>query len=130
MTPLQGVDLVRQAQDAVNDHDLDRLVSLLSPDIEAVPLVSELAGTTYRGYEGIRAWWDYVFAVFPQAEVEIEHLREVGGHLMAEMRFRGEGAEGEAQSDLTMWVVCDVRDEKIARWRSYPSEEEALAAAG
>jgi ketosteroid isomerase-like protein len=128
MMSAQGVDLVRQAHDAVNDHDFERFVSLLAPDVEAVPLVSELAGTSYRGHEGIRDWWDHVFAVFPHAEVEFEQLRDLGEHVIAEMRFRGGGSEGDGNSDLTIWVVYEIRDAKIAGWRSYRSEDEALAA--
>jgi ketosteroid isomerase-like protein len=127
----QGVDLARQAYSAFQDQDLDRFLAVLDPEVEVVPIMgSELAGTVYRGHEGIRDWWDHFFAVFRNFEVDLQEVRDLGDRVIAASRFQSEGAESEsgAYPDLVVWTLSELRNDKIIRWRTFRSEAEALEA--
>ena len=72
----QNEDLTRQLLSAFQDRDLDRFLAVLDPEVEVIPIVgSELAATVYRGHEGIRDWWDRMFAVFGEVEVSLDEVR-------------------------------------------------------
>jgi len=125
----QGEDLARQAYSAFLDQDLDRFLALLDPEIEVVPIIgSDLAGTVYRGHEGIRDWWDHFFAVFRNFEVDLEEVRDLGDQVIATSRFQSEGSESGAHPDLVVWTVSELRNDKIVSWRTFRSEAEALEA--
>jgi len=125
----QGEDLARQAYSAFLDQDLDRFLALLDPEIEVVPIIgSDLAGTVYRGHEGIRDWWDHFFAVFRNFEVDLEEVRDLGDQVIATSRFQSEGSESGAHPDLVVWTMSELRNDKIVSWRTFRSEAEALEA--
>jgi uncharacterized protein (TIGR02246 family) len=126
-----ATDLVRQMLGAFQDQDLDRFLSLLDPQVEVIPIVgSELAGTVYRGHDGIRDWWDHFFAVFPKINVRLEEVRDLGDRVIASSRFQSEDGKGAAQPELVVWTVSELRDDKILSWRTFANEAEALEAVG
>jgi ketosteroid isomerase-like protein len=116
---------MREAFDALLEHDRDRFVSYFNPDAELVPMVSELEGTVYRGHEGIRQWWDNLISVFPEFSSEVVEVRDMGDRMVTLARFQGD----DSSSVVEMWTVVFLRSDKIAGWRSFSSESEALEAA-
>jgi ketosteroid isomerase-like protein len=72
----ENVDLVYRAHDAFNRRDIDAFVALTDPEVELIPLNVELPGiTTYRGHDGVRAWWQDLLAVSPAISTEIDEVR-------------------------------------------------------
>ena len=125
----QNEDLTRQLLSAFQDRDLDRFLAVLDPEVEVIPIVgSELAATVYRGHEGIRDWWDRMFAVFGEVEVSLDEVRDFGDRVIAVSRFHNLGDESGAQPDLVIWTVTEVGNDKIVSWRSFRTEAEALDA--
>ena len=116
---------MREAFDALLNQDRDRFIDCFDSDAELVPMVSELEGTVYKGHEGIRQWWENLIAVFPGFDSQLDEVRDLGDYMLTIARFRGDEDSGE----VTMWTLVELRDGKIAGWRSYSSEAAALEAA-
>jgi ketosteroid isomerase-like protein len=117
---------MREAFDALLNKDRDRFVACFDTEAELVPMVSELEGTVYKGHDGILRWWENLIAVFPEFDSEVDDVRDLGGHIILTIaRFRGD----EDSSEVTMWTLVELRDGKIAGWRSFSNESAALAAA-
>jgi ketosteroid isomerase-like protein len=128
MSP-RGEDLVRQLYRAFMDRDQDRFLELLDPEVEVVPILgSELAGTTYRGHDGVRDWWEHFFAIFRNFDVEVDEVRDLGDRVIAKSRFISEAGEGTGHPQLAVWTVSELRGDKIATWQTFRTEAEALEA--
>jgi ketosteroid isomerase-like protein len=127
MSPTE--ELARQQFAAFHDRDLDRFLAGLDPNVEVVPIVgSELADTVYHGHRGVRDWWEHIFSVFPNGEVALEDVRDLGDRVIVASRFHAQGIASD-RPDLTVWTLSDVRDGKIVTWRTFRTEAEALEAA-
>jgi ketosteroid isomerase-like protein len=122
---LELPETMRQAHEALLEHDRDRFVSCFDPDAELVPMVSELEGTVYRGHDGIRQWWENLISVFPEFSSEVVEVREMGDRVLTMARFQGD----DSSSVVEMWTLVMLKDDKIAGWRSFASESAAMQAA-
>jgi ketosteroid isomerase-like protein len=56
--------LAETAFAAINSGDREAFVALTSEDVEFTSMVAESEGTTFRGHEGVRAWWRTVRGAF------------------------------------------------------------------
>jgi ketosteroid isomerase-like protein len=122
--------LVTQLLDAIQKRDLDRFLSLLDPEVEIVPIVgSELAGTVYRGHEGVRDWWENYFARFGSVDISFDEVRDLGAQVLAASRFHNP-EPGDAQPELVVWTVVALRDNRVLSWHSFRNEAEALESVG
>ena len=112
---------------ALNAGDLDGFLSYIAEDVEFTSLVAEAEGTTFRGHEGVRLWWETVRGSFqdPSWELLETRLTEDWGLI----QFRLEGTIGGAPVSQTMWQASRLRDGKIAWWAFFRTEEEALEVA-
>jgi ketosteroid isomerase-like protein len=127
----ENVDLVYRASDAFNRRDLEALLALADPEVEAHSRIVELeGGGPYRGHEGVRKWWKDVFDIAPDLRHEIEQVRDAGDITVARLRQRGRGVGSDAPMEQTQWMVTRWRDRKAVWWKVLLSEEEALEAAG
>jgi len=127
----ENVELTYLASDAFNRRDLEALLALADPDVEAYPRIVELeGGGPYRGHDGLRNWWKDVFDIIPDLTHEIEEVRDIADVTVARIRQRGRGAGSDAPMVQTQWIVTKWRDKKAIWWRILLSEKEALEAAG
>ena len=127
----ENAELVRRAFDAFNRRDLGAFLALCHPDVEFVAYAMQLeGGDPYRGHEGVRAWWETIFAVYPDFRADIEELRDLGDLIITRARMHGRGVESDAPMDQEVWQVGRPRDGKVIGWRFFRSESEALEAAG
>ena len=125
----ENVELTRRAFQAFNDRDLDVLLAGLHDEVEAFPRLAAVEGG-YRGHEGIRRWWAQLLGTFPDFQVEILEVRDLGESVLLALRLRGHGAESNTPLDAAVWHVNHFRDGKVIRWLVYSSESEALEAVG
>ena len=127
----ENVELVRRAYDAFNRRDLDALLALCHPDVEFISYAMQVeGGDPYRGYQGVRGWWESLLAVYPDFRADIEDVRDLGDLTITRVRMYGRGVESDAPMDQTVWQVARPRDGKVSEWRFFSSEAEALEAAG
>ena len=82
--------LAEAAVEALNSADLDRFLALTTEDVEFTSLIAEAEGTTFRGRDGVRTWWETVVASFQDVRWEMLELITVaddrGGHPTAHHR--------------------------------------------
>ena len=77
MTREDAARLAHELADAVNHHDIPRLLALYSANAVTVsPVVGEVAGI-----EAIRNWWERVFSLFPDWQVKTHDLLLDGDRL-------------------------------------------------
>ena len=127
----ENVELVHRAIDTFNRRDLDAFLAVMDPSIEFMPYERAIEGLgPYRGHDGVRAWWEESFAVYPDLRAELHEVRDLGDITLARGRLHGTGAGSGASFDRTLWLAVKWRDGKEVWWHAFESEAEALEAVG
>lgn len=65
-----NAEVARTAFDAVNKHDLDAIIELDSPDV----VEDVIAGETLYGKEGVRQYFEELFASLPDVSMTVERV--------------------------------------------------------
>ena len=117
--------LIRHWADAINARDLDGLLEIAHPDIELSPLQFGVSGD-FRGHEGVREWVETFRKWDPGHRVRIEGVRTLPSGRVA--LFGTILIEGEPSSPYSL--VAEIKDDKIAAVRSFPSDEHTLEQLG
>jgi len=127
----ENEELSRQMLAAFNQRDIGAFFGYFDPDVEFIALITRMeGGDPYRGHGGMQTWWDTITETFPDFAVEILDSRADGHATVAQLRLRGHGAGSSAPIDQTAWSVMKWRNRKITWLGVFPSEAEALEAAG
>jgi ketosteroid isomerase-like protein len=126
----ENVELAQRAWDAISRGDLDGFLTLMDPRVVATPRILAVEGGALHGHEGIREWWEGIFAAFPDFDAEVIGIQEVGDFTISNVRAHGRGAGSGTPFEDAIWVVSQLRDGKVVWWQTFPSEAEALEAAG
>jgi len=113
---------------ALNSGDLDAFLALTTEDVEFTSLVAEMEATTFRGHDGIRAWWETVRGAFEGVRWELLDVRDAGDRGVIRLRMCGELSG--IPLEQTMWQAVRLRDGKGSWWAIYRTEAEALEAVG
>jgi ketosteroid isomerase-like protein len=128
--PQENVELRALAEaafGALNSRDLDGFMAVAAEDVEFTSMVAEVEGTTFRGHEGIRRWWETVVGAFGDVRWTVLDVRGSGDRAVGHVRM--DGTLGEVPVNLTMWLAASVRDGKVTRWTWHRTEQEAVEAA-
>lgn len=121
------LEVVQEAWSAVQARDLDRFLSLVHDDVEFNSLIAEAEGGSYRGHDGVRAWWAGVRESLGTIGYEIHEMRDLGDGVVA-ISFIATGTVAGVEVPQEMWQVVRVRDGKAAWWGVFRTEDEAMAA--
>jgi ketosteroid isomerase-like protein len=125
---LELSSLAEAAFGALNSGDLDGFTALAAEDVEFTSMIAEVEGTTFRGHEGIKAWWETVVEAFGEVRWQILEVRGPGDRGIAHVRM--DGTLGGIQLNLKMWLAARLREGKVTWWSWYRTEREALEALG
>jgi ketosteroid isomerase-like protein len=126
----ENVDRYRRVVEAFARKDLDAFLGLFDRDVIFAPRSAEVEGSSYRGHEGLRGWWETMFSLFSEYRAEIQEVQSHGDVTFGRLRLRGHGMESGAPMEQTQWHVVEWRGGTVVRWRTLRSEAEALEAAG
>jgi hypothetical protein len=74
-------------------------------------------------------YWSDLLTSFPDFITRLLAVRDLGALTLCTVRFYGHGAGSEAPIEQVVWQLAEWQDGRIAWWRSYRSEAEALGAA-
>jgi ketosteroid isomerase-like protein len=118
--------IAQTAFDGLNSGDFDTYLSVIAEDVEFTSMIAEMEGQTFRGHEGVRAWWDGVKGSFQDLSWELLDLRECEPGALAQVRATG--TVGGLEVDQTVWQAATFRDGKLTWWAFYRTEHEARAA--
>lgn len=122
-----NVALVRQALDAYQREDQDRLRELLDPQIEVVGGNGLINAGTHFGFDGfldyVRRWedaWDGI-------EYELRDVIEVTDSLLvAAVHTVGRGAASGVRIDSVFGWLWDLNEDRATRFHVYVTADEAL----
>jgi ketosteroid isomerase-like protein len=123
-------ELLHRASGAFNRRDIDAFLALTDPEVEFTPPNMGLeGGGTFRGHHGVRSWWENLLDVSPDFRAEFDEVRDLGDVTVARIRIHGHGVLSGAPMEQTSWQFAEWRQDRCVRWRTFPSEAEALEAA-
>jgi ketosteroid isomerase-like protein len=123
--PDASIDVARRWAEALNQRDVETLLSLSTEDVDCDPLQISVSGR-YNGADGVRRWMREVTTHDPGHWVAIESVRALGEDRVAV--FGRLQMSGRSVSPYTMVTI--VRDGRIAAMRSYLSDETTLTELG
>jgi hypothetical protein len=126
----ENIERYRQGIDAFNRRDLDAFLALADPRVIGVSRVLAIEGGTYEGHDGTRQWWNGLLGVFPDFRIEIVWVRDAGNLTVSELRNQAHGDGSAAPLAEQVWQVSEWRGGLVVRWQMYPTQHEALEAAG
>jgi len=94
-------------------------------------LVPDLADV-YWGHEGVRAYWRRWLAAWRDVEYDVQDLLEAGDDVVVLIcNQRQTGRYTGIVTELPAYaMVFTFRDGKIARYRAFPDQDDALKAVG
>jgi ketosteroid isomerase-like protein len=125
----ENVELGYRGIDAVNRRDLDALLELMDEDVESVSRIVAMEGGLH-GHDGVRRWWKSWFDAFPDYRLEIVEVRDRGEVVVATLRAVAHGAGSDLPVEDIIFHASRWRDGRCVWWQVFPSEAEALEAAG
>ena len=125
----ENVEIVRRAYDAFNRRDLDGFLSLMGDGVESGSRLVGVEGGFY-GHDGVRRWWSSLFDNFPDMEIEVVDIRDLGDVTLGEYRIRAHGAGSHTPVEDHQWQVVRFQGGKVSVWQTFVSEAEALEAVG
>ena len=128
----QNVELVLRAFDSYARGDIDAILALCTEDIlimQAPEIVATGVPPEQHGHEGVLE----AFGLWPNQwdgfEIEIQRIvADPGDHVVVATLQRGRGKQSGVEVEAEFFFTFAVRDGKIAEWRIFTDETEALAA--
>jgi ketosteroid isomerase-like protein len=127
----ENVEIVKRAFEAFERGDFDAILRACDEDI-VITQPPELPGAppTQHGHSGVleafelwpRQWDDY--------GIEILQIRDVADRVVVHTRQWGRGKGSGIKLEAPFTFVFTIRSGKIAEWRLFMREEDALEAAG
>jgi ketosteroid isomerase-like protein len=122
-------ELVRRAVDAFMTRDLDGILAVADEGIVLRSLLTEAERPLYHGHEGVRAWFDNVFGVFPDWTPSPRRAsHDQDGAVVIGLDVTATGAGSGVPIDQTYWLGARVEADKIRFFGFFRTEEDALAA--
>jgi hypothetical protein len=125
----ENVELYRRGIEAFNQRDLEAFLALADPDVVGISRVLAIEGSSYRGHDGTREWWEDLLGVFPDFTIEVVWVRDAGDLTVSELRNSAQGEGSPAPLEELVWQVTEWRDGRVVRWQMYESKQSALEAA-
>jgi uncharacterized protein len=126
----ENVAVVRRAFDAYTRGDIDAVLELCTDDI-LITQAQEVPGVApqQRGHAGVLE----AFGVWPEQwddfRVKIrEILADPGDQVVVATRQSGRGKQSGVEVEADFTFLFAIRDGKIAEWRIFVRESQALAA--
>lgn len=126
MDPKTSVDVAMAFVAKINEHDVDGLVSLMTPDHVFVDALNN----TFRGADKMRQAWKGYFALFPDYAIEVTDAFNKGEIVAMFGKARGTLAVNEKLARENFWEIpaawrAAVKDGHVAEWRVYCDNDPA-----
>ena len=123
-----NVEIYRKVLETFNRDGVDAILPYFADDVEVYD--PDLPQGTYRGPEAVRRVSQQLMSGFDDVEVRDFRLLPAGDRVVALLHTRAESGRGGLQLEVRDAHVLTFRDGKIAYWRLYLDQAEALTDAG
>ena len=122
--------VVRKVMDAYLQGDQQAMLELIDPDVVVTQFADQPDAGPHHGHDEmlkavtnwVDTWDDYA--------IELVDLEGIGDNVLVALRQRGRGKASGIEMEGHVYFVYTVGAGKIVRWQMFPSEREALEAAG
>jgi ketosteroid isomerase-like protein len=121
-------EIVQTAFEAFSRGDIDAVLDLCDPDV--VVRDPERTGTTFRGPDGLRQFFEEWLENWEEYRSEPVELTESGDEILVHAIQTGKGKLSGIEIEQDLFVVLRLRDGKFVEYRLYTKREGALASMG
>jgi ketosteroid isomerase-like protein len=129
--PRNGIALIRRVFEAFSRRDVEAVLALCDSAIELQLPTAQRAnqGEPYRGYEGIRRYFDDIGRVWEELRVVPQEFRELEDGVFATGRVYARGEGGLVVDSPAFWL-WRIREGRVLAGHVFEDREAALKAAG
>jgi ketosteroid isomerase-like protein len=125
----ENVEIVRTALTALDQRDVERYLSVASPEIELISPTSPLEGPSI-GHDGIRVFFKEMETFAESSRFEVQEIRAVGPRVLAFFTVTGVGRTSGIEMSMDVAGLYSIEDGKIRRAHIFTDRQAALEAAG
>jgi ketosteroid isomerase-like protein len=139
----ENVELVRFVVEAYRKPEVMAMLardeldfSWIDPNVEwdasrLSEMVPDLA-EVFHGHDGVRAYWRRWFEAWDSLEFDVQDIRDADDDVVVLIENqRQRGRHSGIVTELPPYAqVFTIRDAKLVRWRTFPTQESALEAVG
>jgi ketosteroid isomerase-like protein len=125
-----NVETVRKAIAASARRDVETAEDLFTPDADLRPPSHRFDGVTFRGHNGLRAWIDRTRETSREMNATVDEVAASGEKVVMASELHVTGHESGVPIAQREFFVFTVHGGRIAAVIAYPTEREALQAAG
>jgi ketosteroid isomerase-like protein len=127
----ENVELVQELFDVYNERSFEENVELIDPEIVWDLSRLELPdGASFTGRSGLRSFVEAWEEGFESDHVAAREIVDGGDRVVVLVHHRGRGKISGIEIDQTYAMVWTLRDGRAVRMDMYPTQDEALEAAG
>jgi ketosteroid isomerase-like protein len=123
----ETVELLRSAYEALNDDDLDSVLESIDSDFVLERPVLLPGAPSYQGHEGFKEAWTKFSSSWEELRYEPGAFMVSGDNVLVEVKILGCAKGSGVNTEVTVFHVWTMRDDKAVRWRSFIDRDEALA---
>jgi len=126
----QNLERIKLGYEAFARGDLDYLIAMMDPEIEAhnPPEVPE--ASVHYGPAAVRRDWEQTWELFDEFTVEPEEFLAAGDDVIVFAQYRGRARGSGADIEAAVAQVFTFRDGKVILFRQFLDRAQALKAAG
>jgi ketosteroid isomerase-like protein len=127
----RNVEIVGEMTERFRQGDRDSWREQFADDV-----VWDTSGTSlpnagvYVGHDGIERFFVDWLGTWRDLRMDPVEFIDAGDSVVAVFRWHGRGRTSGVETEVEMYGIYDLREEKIVRYRQFDSREDALAAAG
>jgi steroid delta-isomerase-like uncharacterized protein len=122
------IEVLQAFAEAWNRHDVDALMSFMTEDcVFEASAGPDVCGTRYSGHEAVRAGFEQVWKIFPDAHWGNARHFVRGDRGVSEWTFTGTRADDGARVEVHGCDLFTFRDGKIALKNSYRKNRPVVA---
>lgn len=101
-----ALQIVRMFNQALNDHDVDGMLALLTEDSVFENTAPAPDGTRYAGKAALRAFWSDFFRAARDQRIEIEEMFAVGERCVMRWTYHWRNASGQMSRVRGVDIYC------------------------
>jgi uncharacterized protein len=128
----ENVELIRSAFDAYERGDIEAVLAVCADDIlitQAPEVIATGVPPEHHGHDGVLE----AFGIWPNQwddfQIEIQRIvADPGDQVVVDTLQRGRGKQSGVEVEANFFFTFAVRDGRIAEWRIFTDESDALAA--
>ena len=126
----ENVEAFRRGMAAYNRGDWDAALANLDPNVEFDLTRAAPDGKTYRGYEGVRAFWGMLRDVFGDFRIDAEEIIDCGDMVFSRVRLRSVGKASGVRTQDVLYQIFTAREGRVIRVEYFRDRSDALEAVG